>query len=104
MYSNGIPLTSDKKLKKNIRKLDDTDDIFEKLNFCHYQKNISDEFYNEVGVIADDIKILDPENKYGIWEQKNDNLYIHYTKIFGLMGFELQKLKKEVDELKNKLK
>ena len=70
MYSNGVPLTSSSKFKRNIRKINDEDDIFDKINFCHYEKNINGEYINEIGVIADEIKDIDGDNKYGLWIEK----------------------------------
>jgi hypothetical protein len=109
IYSNGIPLTSSSKLKRNIRKIDDSDDIFNKIEFCHYDKNVDGNYEPEVGVIADQIKELDPDNKYGLWVSKtldnNDTMdYIHYNKIFSLMAYQIQKNNKRIEILENQLK
>ena len=106
-YTNGIPVSSSKKLKRNIKEIDS--DIFYKLNFKHYEKNIMNEWHNEFGLIADDVKDLDKENKYNLWIEKENKdgeiiNYLHYNKIFSIACNEVQRLRNEINELKNKLK
>ena len=107
VYSNGVPLTSSSKLKRNIRKMDDNG-IFTKIDFCHYDKNINEEWIPEVGVIANQLKELDPDNKYGLWisqtlENGEEMNYIHYNKIFSLMAYQIQKNYKRIEILENQL-
>jgi hypothetical protein len=105
-YSNGIPITSSKRLKREINKIKDNN-LFYQLQFKQYEKIIGEEFRFEYGVIADDVKELDPDNTYRLWETKKGDDgqeldYVHYIKIFSLGMNEIQKLRKEIDELKQK--
>ena len=52
-----------------------------------------------MGLIADEVKDLDPQNKYGLWVEKEDDKgevvnYLHYNKILSFNGLWNPEIKK----------
>ena len=110
---NTFIVTSSEKLKSNIRDIEDTA-LIHQLSIKRYDKvHPSKEIQigvtsqptvliNDLGVIAEEIEALDPDNIFGIVHNKDDTKYVDYNRLF-LMGIaEIQKLRKELDDFKKR--
>lgn len=107
-------VTSSEKLKSNIRNIEDTS-LIHQISIKRYNKRspskqiqigVTSEpnvIVNDLGVIAEEIEALDPDNIFGIVHNKDDTKYVDYNRLF-LMGLaEIQKLRKELDDLKKNI-
>lgn len=95
----GVTITSDYRIKENIKKLDNT------FNVDNIEPYIYDNLKSnnkEIGFIAHEIKEVYP---YLVSGEKDGNVYqsINYNSIIGILVKEIKDLKKEVNILKNNL-
>ena len=68
-YASGFIITSSRQLKRNIQTIKENNLVYQ-LQFKQYEKIIGEESRFEYGVIADEIKELDPDNTYRLYETK----------------------------------
>lgn len=106
VYSNGIALTSDSRLKQNIEKLDDGLSTVLQLRPYTYEKknNLSASFYDtkEFGFLAQDIQKLLPELVYeGVDEQKI--LSVNYVALIPILTKAIQEQQQQIKVLTEKI-
>lgn len=105
--SNGVALTSDRRLKRNIEPLVSSINKIMELNPVHYEKknsiNSNDYSAKEMGFIAQEIETVFPE----LVEESNDEdkiLSIQYIQLIPVLVKALQEQQKEIAELKMMVK
>ena len=99
-YQSGVFVASSKEIQKNIKDIPDNN-IFNNLSLKQYQKIINND-ENEIGYIAEEVESLDVNNKFNLVKMKDGIKHLNYNSLFLLGMEEIQKLRKEINELKNK--
>ena len=101
-------VTSSEKIKSNIRDIEDSD-LIHNLSFKRYSKMHTRELgvtyieHDDMGVIAEQLQELDPDDNFKLVIEKDDHVYVDYNKLF-LMGLvEVQKNKTIITQLENKI-
>jgi len=94
--------SSDKRLKKNIKPIDNALDIVDKLQGVHFNWKKDDK--KSIGYIAQDVEKVLPEM---VKEQNhfNDGSYktVNYAAMVSVMGEAIKELRAEVEELKKQI-
>ena len=99
---NGFVVTSSEKIKSNIRDIEQSD-LIHNISFKRYSKLHSLDngttyiVDNDMGVIAEDIQTLDPTNNFKLVLEKDDKVFVDYSKLFLLGLVQVQKLRKDLD-------
>ena len=96
--------TSDRRLKQNITKADNIDNLIDKIEVDKFQFKTSPEI-TQIGTIAQDLEDIIPEEYHDCFinTDTKGNLSINENKLIYLCINEIQKLKKEVKELKSSI-
>lgn len=102
--ANNFYATSDRRLKQNITKADNIDNLIDKIEVDKFQFKASPEI-TQIGTIAQDLEGIIPEEYHDCFinTDTNGNLSINENKLIYLCINEIQKLKKEVEELKSSI-
>jgi len=87
--------SSDKRIKKDINKIENALDKIEKLSGVFYYYNNNHDNHRQMGLIAQDVKEVIPEVVY---EDENGFLNIAYG---NLMGVVIEAIKELRNEIKN---
>ena len=92
--------SSDKKLKDNLNKINDSENIINSLTGYTFDWNDkSDREGSDIGVIAQDVKKVLPT----IVNERDDGyLAVDYIKLIPVLIEEVKRLNSEINELKNK--
>jgi hypothetical protein len=106
IYTGGLGITSDLRLKSNIETLPSSLDMIKKLNPVRYMKkdNIASTLYNheEMGFIAQEIqKVLPILVIEG--SDKDKTLSVNYISLIPLLTKAIQEQQKQLEEQKNKI-
>ena len=80
-------------------------DIFNQLEFKRYDKRVPEMSTgkDDMGLVIENVLELDPENSLNLVEEYNGEEYLHCNKIFVLACIEIQKLRKELNDIKSKM-
>ena len=79
------------------------DGVLEKLKPAVYNWKNDDSGKKSIGFIAQDLLEIFPEDEYDVVVKQPNGFYaVNYHEIIPILTKEIQKLKKEVEELKNK--
>ena len=102
--ANNFYATSDRRLKQNITKADNIDNLIDKIEVDKFQFKTSPEI-TQIGTIAQDLEDIIPEEYHDCFinTDTKGNLSINENKLIYLCINEIQKLKKEVEELQNSI-
>ena len=91
---------SSEKIKQNIKEIPQTE-IFKSLSLKQYDKVIDDQVINEneIGFLAEEVEKLDDNNEFNLVKEKDGIKHLNYNSIFMLCCNEVQKHKKVIDKL-----
>ena len=93
---------SDKRVKTNIKTIDNGLEKISKLRGVSYNRTDIDDKSNKIGVIAQEVKEVLPE--VVIYNEDDDKYGVEYGKMAGVFIEAIKELKAEVDSLKQEIK
>lgn len=93
--------TSDKRLKDNLKTIDNSQIIINSLTGYNFDWNVeSNKSGNDIGVIAQDVQKVIPN---AVQERDNGFLAVDYVKVIPVLIEEVKRLNNEIIELKKKV-
>ena len=101
-------VTSSEKIKSNIRDIEDSD-LIHNISFKRYSKMHTNEIgitsikHDDMGVIAEQLQGLDPDDNFKLVIEKDDQVFVDYNRLFLLGLVEIQKNLRKITQLENKI-
>ena len=100
VYCNALFETSDKRLKENIKDVDeDCSDIVKKINVKTFNMKGDDQKKNHIGFIADELQELLPKKFEGVVDKSGEYLGVNYGKMTAVLIKALQETLNKVEHL-----
>lgn len=105
VFSGGVALTSDKRIKSDITRIENALSTIEKINGYTYKKRYSidgEESYNSIGLLAQDLHevvpdaVIKPDNDEDLWS-------IQYHRLHAIQIEAIKELKAEIELIKEKI-
>ena len=93
---------SDKRVKTNIKTIDNGLEKISKLRGVSYNRTDIDDKSNKIGVIAQEVKEVLPE--VVLYNENDDKYGVDYGKMAGVFIEAIKELKAEVNSLKQEIK
>ena len=102
MYKRQANYTSDRNIKTNIRSIDSTWEIFEKINGYLFEWNIDDHRsgQTDIGVIAQEVQAVLP---FLVDQRDDGTLAVKYQSLIPLLIDAVKSLKQDVEDLKGEI-